>query len=551
MTIYTSHFPPVQQWSNLGVFDFLFTKNPNLKPNNVALIDANTGEKTTYQQLITTSLSYASGLSTRANLKPGSVILLFSPNSTLYPSLLFAGQAAGLTVSTANSSYTPSELSHQIEVSGAEVLLVGSDLVDVAREAAKERGVKEDRIYVLPGVDGKVVVPAGLRSYTELNDSVGGKSFKPVQLTEEETLTRVAYLPFSSGTTGKGKGVAISAANITAVSQQLNEVKGLFDGPEVVMGVLPLYHIYGLIVLLHQTLLNGGTVVLMPKFDLPQFCSSVQSHKATVALIVPPIALGIAKHPIVDEYDLSSLRFMMSGAAPLSESLQKAVTERLGRKGGKTLMLQGWGMTVGLLPDLHDYAPGTCGKLLTSMEARLVDADGKDVKEGEAGELWVRGRNIMIGYHKNKKATDETIHKEGWLMTGDVCVRSKAGHFTIVDRTKELIKYKGFQVPPAELEGVLLTCPLVADCAVIGVWSEAQATELPRAYVVPEAAHAKDQKLEEKIIAFVQSKVAPHKRLRGGVVLIEVIPKSPSGKILRKDLRAVAAKNDDKASARL
>jgi acyl-CoA synthetase (AMP-forming)/AMP-acid ligase II len=339
--------------------------------------------QTTYAQLISTSLSYASGLTNSAHLSPGCTILLFSPNSTLYPSLLFAGQAAGLTVSTANSSYTPSELSHQIEVSGAEILLVGSDLVGVAREAAKERGLKEDKIYVLPGVDGKVVVPQGLRSYVQLQDIEGGQTFQPVQFTEEQTRTRVAYLPFSSGTTGKGKGVAISAANITAVSQQLNEVKGLFDGPEVVMGVLPLYHIvsctlfyiagldrracraflvdvklgvrrwpdipdltqYGLIVLLHQTLLNSGTVVLLPKFDLPQFCSAVQKHKATVALIVPPIALGIAKHPIVDEYDLKSLRFMMSGAAPLSESLQQAVTERLGKKGGETKMLQGWGMT--------------------------------------------------------------------------------------------------------------------------------------------------------------------------------------------------------------
>lgn len=202
--------------------------------------------QTTYAQLIQTSLSFASGLTHSASLKPGSTILLFSPNSTLYPSLLFAGQAAGLTVSTANSSYTSSELSHQIEVSGAEVLLVGSDLVAVAREAAKERGLKEDRIYVLPGVDGKVEVPKGLRSYLELEDTKGGSSFKPVHFTEEQTRTRVAYLPFSSGTTGKGKGVAISAANITAVSQQLNEVKGLFDGPEVVMGVLPLYHIVSL-----------------------------------------------------------------------------------------------------------------------------------------------------------------------------------------------------------------------------------------------------------------------------------------------------------------
>lgn len=233
------------------------------------------------------------------------------------------------------------------------LLLVGSDLVDVAREAIKGTNVKEGSIYVLPGVDGKV--KSGHKSYEELR---GKPDFKPVKTSADKIRSAVAYLPFSSGTTGKGKGVAISAANITAVSQQLNEVKGLFDGPETVMGVLPLYHIYGLIVLLHQTLYNGGTVILLPKFDLEKFCEAVQKYKATVALVVPPIALGLAKHPLVGNFNLSSLRFIMSGAAPLSESLQSALESRLREKGGKTAVLQGWGMTettsVGLLPDITD-----------------------------------------------------------------------------------------------------------------------------------------------------------------------------------------------------
>ncbi|SCV71645.1 BQ2448_3233 [Microbotryum intermedium] len=540
MTIYTSPFPPVSKWSDQGLFDFLFENNDRIQPDKVALVDAGTGTKLTYKQLISDSLKLGHGLSQR--YKPGQTVLIFSPNSIIYPSLLFGTQAAAMVATTANSSYTPNELAHQINVSDADLLLVGSDLVDVAKKAVKEAGLKESQIFVLPGVDGKINLQ-GLESYEVLIGS--GKGFKQLKISD---IHAPAYLPFSSGTTGRGKGVAVSTFNITSVSLQLNQVKGLLDGPEIVMGVLPLYHIYGLIVLLHQTLLNGGTIVLLAKFDLPLFLESIQRYKATVALLVPPIALALAKHPIVDKFGLSSLRWIMSGAAPLSADLQTVLERRLK---GKTLILQGYGMSettsVGLLPDIRQKViPGTVGRLLPSVEARLVDPQtGKDAKAGEPGELWLRGNNIMKGYHKNEKATAETINKDRWLLTGDVCIRSEDGVYKIVDRTKELIKYKGFQVPPAELEGLLFECPLVADAAVIGVWSEEDATEFPRAYIVPDAAHKDDKDLAKKVQTFVADRVAPHKKLRGGVFLLDVIPKSPSGKILRKDLRTLAAKEGE------
>ncbi|KDE04365.1 hypothetical protein MVLG_05244 [Microbotryum lychnidis-dioicae p1A1 Lamole] len=543
MTIYTSPFPAVEKWSDQGLFDFIFENNDKIQPNNVALVDAGTGTEVTYKQLINDSLKFGHGLSQR--YKPGQTMLIFSPNSIIYPSLLFGAQAAAMVATTANSSYTPNELAHQINISDADLLLVGSNLVDVAKKAVQEAGLKESQIFVLPGVDGKINLQ-GLESYEVLIGS--GKGFKQLKVPD---IYAPAYLPFSSGTTGRGKGVAVSTFNITSVSLQLRQVKGLFDGPEVVIGVLPLYHIYGLIVLLHQTLLNGGTIVLLTKFDLPLFLESVQRYKATVALLVPPIALALAKHPIVDKFDLSSLRWIMSGAAPLSADLQTVLERRLKHK---TLILQGYGMSettsVGLLPDIsQEVKAGTVGRLLASVEARLVDPQtGKDAKAGEPGELWLRGNNIMKGYHKNEKATAETINKDRWLMTGDVCIRSEDGVYTIVDRTKELIKYKGFQVPPAELEGLLLECPLVADAAVIGVWSEADATEFPRAYIVPDAAQKDDQDLAKKVQKFVADRVAPHKKLRGGVFLLDVIPKSPSGKILRKDLRTLAAKEGEAQS---
>ncbi|GAA6060838.1 hypothetical protein JCM10212_005256 [Sporobolomyces blumeae] len=551
MTIYKSPFEPVTDPYIGGVYEFVFgPSNPNYDPNAVAIIDGATGDKITYDQLSSLSLSFASGYTTTGGLKRGDSILIFSPNSPLYVPLIFGGQAAGLIVSTANASYTATELAHQIELATPGVILVGADLVDVAKEAAKMSGVDHKKLYVLPQAGGQMPKNlGGLRSYEELK---GSPKFKPVKFTEQQVKKDLAFLPFSSGTTGKAKGVMLSVYNITHCVQQTQKTKDLFDQKDIMLAVLPLSHIFGLIVTQILTLWRGGTMVIVPKFDLPLVLDLIQKHKITAACVVPPIALGIAKHPIVDKYDLSSLRYMLSGAAPLSADLQQAVAKRLK---GKTAIVQGFGMSettsVGTIPSLAvPVPPGSVGQLLSGIEARLVKEDGKDAAEGEAGELWLRGPNIMLGYMRNEKATKETITSDGWLMTGDVCERSKDGFYRIVERTKDLIKFKGFQVAPAEVEGVLLSAPFIADCAVIGVWSEDQATELPRAYIVPSPEHKDSKNLVADTVKWVEQRLAPHKRLRGGVVVLDVIPKSPSGKILRKELRVLAAK-EDKGKARL
>ncbi|CEQ40651.1 SPOSA6832_02293 [Sporobolomyces salmonicolor] len=581
--IYTSHFEAVtsQEQYTGGVFEFLFGRgNPAYDADRTAIIDAITGQKvrslvfvfflwpgkltprsrqTSYGLLVEESLRFADGLTRVAGLHRGQTILIFSPNSALYPILVFAAQAAGLVVSTANSSYTATELAHQITLSSADLVLAGADLVLTAKEAIKKADLKESALFVLPDVNGKM--PQHLNSFRSYQSLRGEKSFKPVSFTKEQAQNQLAYLPFSSGTTGQAKGVQLSAFNITSCTQQARKTKGLFDEPDTMLAVLPMYHIcafllscssLGLVVVLHLTLYNGGTVVVLPKFDLAQTLDVIQRFKTTAACVVPPLALALAKQPIVDNYDLSSLRFIVSGAAPLSADLQQAVAKRLK---GKTLVFQGYGMTettsIGLIPDTQkELVPGTAGQLLSSMEARLVDADGKDVKVGEAGELWLRGNNIMLGYHRNEKSTRETLTGDGWLMTGDVCERDHDGYYRIVERTKDLIKYKGFQVAPAEVEGVILSSPAVADCAVIGVWSEEQATELPRAYIVPDPKHAKSETLCKDVANWVADKLAPHKRLRGGVIVLETIPKSASGKILRKDLRVMAAQEAE-SKARL
>lgn len=303
---------------------------------------------------------------------------------------------------------------------------------------------------------------------------------------------------------------------------------------------------------IHFALYYGMTVVVMPRFELPVFLGAVARYKITLGILVPPILVLLAKDPSVTKYDLSSLKVIMSGAAPLSAELGDEVMARI----PSCQVTQGYGLTE-TSPTAH-YTPaslyqqhkGSCGRLMPCVEARLVNDDGRDVafeqgKDGQPGELWLRGPTIMKGYLNNKTATEESITPDGWFKTGDVAIY-KDDHFYIVDRKKELIKYKGFQVAPAEIEAMLLNHPKVSDAAVIGVYVEKEATELPRAYVVPRADANVDLKNEEQVKAFTDdirnwfdSKVANHKKLRGGVVAENMIQKSPSGKILRSEFSIV------------
>jgi acyl-CoA synthetase (AMP-forming)/AMP-acid ligase II len=278
----------------------------------------------------------------------------------------------------------------------------------------------------------------------------------------------------------------------------------------------------------------------MPRFDMREFLRVMQEHRITRAYVVPPVVLALAKHPLVDEFDLSSVEFMLSGAAPLSAELERACGERL-----RCRMQQGYGMTEAspvthLVPDeLAGQMPGSIGRLVPNTACRVVDvATGQDAPASEPGELWIHGPQVMRGYLNNPEATARTIDAQGWLRTGDVGRVDEEGAFFIVDRVKELIKYKGYQIAPAELEALLLTHPAIADAAVIPVPDE-QAGEVPKAFVVTSGPIT-----PEEVTAFVAERVAPYKKVRA-VELVEEIPKSPSGKILRRLLidreRAVAA----------
>ena len=303
------------------------------------------------------------------------------------------------------------------------------------------------------------------------------------------------------------------------------------DG-EVALAFLPFFHIYGMQVLMNGLLANGVTVVTLPRFDLDQALSLVQEHRITRFFAVPPVVLALAKHPAVDSYDLSSLVQVFSGAAPLGAEIAMEAEKRIGCE-----VVQGYGMTE-LSPVSHATPPGmfkagSSGVTVSNTESRIVDPDtGEDQPVGERGELWVRGPQVMKGYLNNPEATAATLDSDGWLHTGDVAIIDEDHHMTIVDRVKELIKYNGFQVPPAELEALLITHPEVNDVAVIGIPDES-AGELPKAFIVRSPG---SEVTAEDLQAFVAEHVASYKHIRL-VEFIDEIPKSASGKILRRLLR--------------
>jgi acyl-CoA synthetase (AMP-forming)/AMP-acid ligase II len=454
----------------------------------------------------------AAGLASRGIAK-GDVVCLYMPNVPEYALCFHGVCAAGAVNTTANPLYTARELAHQLSDSGARILVTVAPFLETAREAAGEAGIED--VFVVGEADGGA----------PLQELMGDPADAPRP--EIDPRTDLAVLPYSSGTTGLPKGVMLShrnlVANLCQVQQQLD------CGPDdVLIAVLPFFHIYGQTVIMNLGLQTGARIVTMPRFDLEQFLSLIAEHRVTHAFVVPPIALGLAKHPAVDDADLSSLELINSGAAPLGVELAEAVANRVG-----ATVTQGYGLTETspvthiVPPDESEGHGGSIGPPLADTECRVVDPDSG--ADAERGELWIRGPQVMRGYLNNPEATTATIDDDDWLHTGDVATVDSEGYFQIVDRLKELIKYKGFQVPPAELEAILINHPAVADVAVIGIPDD-DAGELPKAFVVP-AEEASDDELMD----FVAERVSPQKRVRL-IERIDEIPKSPSGKILRRVL---------------
>ncbi len=486
--------------------------------DKAALIDGPSGRELSYGELASSVRACAAGLASRGFAK-GDVLGIFMPNVPEYAVAFHGATSAGGMSTTVNPLYTAHELTHQMNDSGARFLLTVPPFLDVAREAADASGVEE--VFVLGDADGA----------TPFSELLGDPADAPE--VEIDPATDLAVLPYSSGTTGLSKGVMLTHRNLVAnIVQTASQLDVRED--DVFMGALPFFHIYGMTVIMNLGLRDGVTIVTMPRFDLEQLLDLVEAHRISRGFIVPPVALALAKHPAVEGRDLSSIRHIKCGAAPLGPELSEQLAQRL-----DTFVSQGYGLTE-TSPVTHaiPFEPGaeragSIGPPVPGTECRIVDPEsGEDVTEvGARGELWMRGPQIMKGYLNNPEATAATLDEDGWLHSGDVAVVDADGYFQIVDRLKELIKYKGFQVAPAELEALILGHEGVADVAVIGVADE-EAGELPKAFVVPSS----DDLDPDELIAWVSEQVSPQKRIRL-VELVEEIPKSPSGKILRRQLR--------------
>ena len=480
-----------------------------------ALIDGPTGRKLSYQQLADSISIVAYNLAQRG-FKKGDVFGILSPNCLEYAIAFHAVATLGGIVTPINPLYTRHEIVHQLKDSGARFLVTPPSCAEKASEAIADAGVEELFVFgTAPGATSfdSLLVDNGRAEQVAVNP-----------------FADLVALPYSSGTTGLPKGVMLTHRNLVA---NLRQIEGLcyFYETDTLICVLPLFHIYGLVVVLNMGLYTGATIVVMPRFDLETFLQAVQDYEVTLAHIVPPIVLMLSKHPIVDNYKLPKLRTLFSGAAPLGEELTLECMERLGCN-----IRQGYGMTE-TSPVTHSSpAPpfklkhGSVGVAAPNTECKIIDLEsGESLGPGEKGEVCARGPQIMKGYLNNPEATAQTIDSEGWLHTGDIGYVDEDGNFFIVDRAKELIKYKGFQVPPAELEAVLLTHPCVADAAVIP-YPDDEAGEVPKGIIVQ-----KQPVDAEALLEFVAERVAPHKRLRH-IEFVDKIPKSPSGKILRRVL---------------
>jgi len=480
-----------------------------------ALIDGPTGRVITYTGLAQSIRCVAASLAARG-FKKGQVLGILSSNLPEY-AVMFHGVALLGGVSTLiNPLYTEHEIGHQLQDAGARLLITGEQFVDKGRAAGQAAHI--DELFVFGEAEGAT-------SFASLLENDG--EFPAAEINPHEDLVA---LPYSSGTTGLPKGVMLTHRNLVANLCQMDGMD-YFTGNDTLVCVLPMFHIYGLMVILNMGLRKGATIVTMPRFELEQFLRVVQDHGVTMAHIVPPIVLALSNSPLVAEYDISKLHTIFSGAAPLSDPLTKVCIERLACK-----VRQGYGMTE-TSPVTHSspgdpahVKAGSIGICAPNTECKIVDLKtGEPLGRNQEGELCVRGPQIMKGYLNKPEATAHTVDAEGWLHTGDVGYADDDGHFFIVDRAKELIKYKGFQVAPAELEAILLTHSAVADAAVIPIPDD-EAGEIPKAFVV-----LKGEAAAEEILAFVAVRVAPFKKIRL-MEFIDKIPKSASGKILRRVL---------------
>ncbi|EEF49284.1 AMP dependent CoA ligase, putative [Ricinus communis] len=523
--VFRSKLPDIYIPKNLSLHSYIF-QNISDYSSKPCLINGATGRVYTYAEVEITSRRVASGLN-KLGVKQGEVIMLLLHNSPEFVLSFLGASYRGAIATAANPLFTSAEIAKQAKASNTKLIITQAAYADKVKELAIDHDIK------IVCIDS---APDGCLHFSELSEA-DEKDLPEVDIVPED----VVALPYSSGTTGLPKGVMLTHKGlVTSVAQQVDgENPNLyFHSEDVILCVLPMFHIYALNSIMLCGLRVGAAILIMPKFDINLLLQLIEKHKVTVAPIVPPIVLAIAKSPETDKYDLSSIRMLKSGAAPLGKELEDTVRAKF----PTAILGQGYGMTeagpvlamcLAFAKEPFDIKAGACGTVVRNAEMKIVDPEtGDSLPRNQPGEICIRGDQIMKGYLNDPEATANTIDKQGWLHTGDIGYIDDDDELFIVDRLKELIKYKGYQVAPAELEAMLLAHPDILDAAVVAMKDEG-AGEVPVAFVVrPD----KSNITEDEIKQYIYKQVVFYKRI-SRVFFVEAIPKAPSGKILRKNLR--------------
>ncbi|XP_068216230.1 uncharacterized protein [Palaemon carinicauda] len=525
-----SSFPSVEM-PNATIPDLLFSRAKKW-PTMDAIECGITGRKYTYGGMIDRALRWGAVVNKVLPSASRKNVVIYCQNGPEFPVVVLGTMAVGGMITTINHNYTADEAYRQIEDCDAELVVVDPSMERLLRQVLTKLNLQIPVFVNGPSEFGSP-------NFQEIIED-DSKPFAEVAETDPESIAMMLY---SSGTTGKPKGVALSHRaftnnvvmfthpNIFAYKETTAEYQ------ENILGIMPFYHIYGTHVINMFNLYKGAKTVSLPDFTPQDFIRIIRDFKVEVVHLVPPMLNFLIKSPAVTSKDLASMRCAICAAAPVPPSSAVALKEKAPNP---ILFQEGFGMTEALgthMTPLNQERIGYCGKLVPNTEGKVVDIEtGEALPEGQRGELCIRSPSMMSYYHKNPQATAETIDSEGWLHTGDIAIHDD-GFFSIVDRIKELIKVKGSQVSPSELEEELLKHPAVLDVGVIGVEDE-RAGELPRAYIVKKA-----EVSSEDIMNYLKDKVAPYKQLKGGVRFLDALPKNATGKLLRRELKEMAAKD--------
>ncbi|KAJ0422257.1 putative phenylacetyl-CoA ligase [Aspergillus carlsbadensis] len=530
----------------IGIWQLLFQRQSLPFPDDHVIFKDGASKKSyTYSDLRHLSKQFGLALRSQWSWKKRDVLVLMSPNCIETPLVTWGCHYNGGVVAPVNPGLSPRELEQQLLRSQAKGIVVHPSCLPTALEAAKLANLPTERVLVLGERGGD----NGLATVTQLiQDAKEGPlaESRPTDVAPDD----VAFLVYSSGTTGLPKGVMVSHRNVVADVV----LQAAIEGPHVswtkdqTLAVLPTYHIYGLICLVHLPIWLGTTTIFMEKFDLQTFCRLIQEHAITHVYVAPPVVLHLAKNRTINQSDLASLRMITSGGAPLGAAL---IHETYNRWNIPVRQAYGLSETTSVSHiqrwTTWNTAIGSNGPAIPGIESKIALPDSSPAPPNTEGELWIRGPTVFNGYMSDTASTTACLTPDGWFKTGDIGFEDELGNLHITDRAKDMIKFKGFQIAPTELEDILLDHGAVSDAAVIGVWNEEMQTEVPLAYVVRKKANmghsnAKADAGDSNAVAltimdYLKAKVVHYKHLRGGVIWIEQIPKSPSGKILKRTLR--------------